>query len=259
MEHSKHFKVSSNGYELDTGMFNPAEDAKSKGVIIYCCGFPGDINTSKKISYSFSQLGYMSYYFDYRGIRKSEGTLDFIKQVDDLQSIVSFIQETSSSTSKIIVVGHGFGGRVAICASAIDERIDGCVVWESIGDTREEMKQWVRIMSWRLYNLLWVRNVNGKEGLMEKIKNTADLLNPVECIRDISPRPVLIIHRRRDPMVSVDHAFSLWKNALDPKEFILDNGWMHSDDDVFFTSTKEESAISFTDVWIMKNIVTLQD
>ena len=244
-------EIDCEGYKLDTGLFNP--EIESPYIIIYCSGFPGNIQTSRKIAASFAQLGYNSVYFDYRGIRNSEGELDFVSQVDDLKVVLTYVKEIESF-DRVIVVGHGYGGRLAICTAADDDRIDVCVVWESIGDVREELETFSGRLGWRLYNSLWVKGVRGNDDIIDKIKVAADVLNPLECIKKISPRPLLIVHRKGDPMVSINHAYSLEKNALEPIRLIVAGGWMHSDDDVFFTSFGKDSAISYTDSWIKKHI-----
>ena len=202
------------GYRLDAGLFYP--DVDSTYLIIYCSGFPGNIRTSRKIASSFTQLGYNSVYFDYRGIRSSEGELDFVSQVDDLKAVLTYVKEKESS-DRVIVVGHGYGGRVAICTTADDNRIDGCAVWESIGDIKEELETFTGRLGWRLYNFLWVKDVRENDDISNKIKAAADVLNPLEFIKKISPRPILIVHRKGDPMVSINHAYSLEKNALEPR------------------------------------------
>ena len=116
-------KVEIDGHKIDTGIFNPEKD--NSCLIIYCSGFPGNIETSKKIASSFAQLGYYTVYFDYRGIRNSEGTLDFVSQVYDLKAVITQVKE-NESIDRIIVTGHGYGGRVAICTAANDIRVDGC-------------------------------------------------------------------------------------------------------------------------------------
>lgn len=246
-------EIDSDGYKLDTGLFYP--DTIKSHLIIYCNGFPGNIKTSRKIASSFTQLGYISLYFDYRGIRNSEGELDFVSQVNDLKAVLSHVKE-NESINRVIVVGHGYGGRVAICTTADDNRIDGCAVWESIGDVREELETFTGRLGWWLYNRLWVKDVRGNEDIINKIKTAADFLNPLDCIKKVSPRPILIVHRKGDPMVSINHAYSLEKNAFEPKMFVIADGWMHSDDDVFFTSTGKDSAVSFTDSWIKQQILS---
>lgn len=248
-------QITINGSKLDAGLFKPKGVEEKEITVIYCPGFPGNINTSRKISEAFSQKGYSSIYFDYRGIRASEGTLNFVDQVDDLKAIVSYTK--NSIKGKVVVVGHGFGGRLALCTAAEDVRIDGCAVWECLGDTRDELKTMASSIGWKIYSAAWVKDVRGKNNLMERLRAAADSLNPLECVKKIAPRPILIIHRKHDPMVNVSCAYRLEKNAVDPKTLIIDDGWMHSDEDIFFTSSiKDDGAIILTSNWIKRNILT---
>jgi hypothetical protein len=117
------------------------------------------------------------------------------------------------------------------------------------------LKQKWSQLTWRFYAALWIKDVRGAENLLEKLKAAAEALNPVESIKHISPRPVLIIHRKHDPFVDLKQANELDRNALEPKTLIVDEGWMHPDDNSFFSSpTRRDGAITLTDNWVKKTI-----
>jgi len=112
--------LNSGGCRLKGGLFVPraAEERRLPG-LIYCCGFPGSDESSRKIAEAFSREGYVTLWFDYRGIRESEGEIDFVSQVDDRARLES----REEVNDQIVVVGHCYGGRVAIRAVAEDQRV----------------------------------------------------------------------------------------------------------------------------------------
>jgi len=191
----------SGGFRLRGGLFVPTAAAERKlPGLVYCCGFPGSDKSSLKIAEALSGGDYVALWFDYRGIRDSEGELDFVSQVDDLKAALDYLESRDGVSDRIAVVGHCYGGRVAICAAAEDHRIKAVAVWDTIGDVRDQVETLGFRITWRLYVALWVRNVRGTQGMYDKVKEAAIKLNPIDYLDRIPPRPLLIIHRRKDPM-----------------------------------------------------------
>ncbi len=93
-----------------------------------------------KIAKALSEGGYAALWFDYRGIRASEGELNFLFQIDDLKAAVDLLGTQREIADNIAVIGHCFGGRVAICTAAEDPRIKAVAVWAPIGDRRGQIE-----------------------------------------------------------------------------------------------------------------------
>ena len=129
--------------------------------LVYCCGFPGSDNSSRKIAEALSGGDYVSVWFDYRGVRDSEGELDFVSQIDDLNATVDYLVSREEVNDKIVLVGHCYGGRVAIRAAAEDQRIKAVAVWDTVGDIRDQVETLGFRISWKLYVSLWARDVHG--------------------------------------------------------------------------------------------------
>lgn len=256
MSDSEDIWLNSGGCRLKAGLFKPraAADRRLPG-LVYCCGFPGSDKSSRKIAEAFSGGGYASVWFDYRGVRESEGELDFVSQVDDLEAAVDYLQSREEVGDKIAVVGHCYGGRAAIRAAADDQRIKAVAVWDTVGDIRDQVETLGFRISWRLYVALWARGVHGTRGMYEKAKEAAYKLNPMDHVQRISPRPLLIVHRRKDPNAPVAHAYELERHAGQPKTLIVAEGWTHSDSDSFFSSgERNDGAIRLTLDWLRKNM-----
>ena len=248
--------MNSGGCRLKGGLFIPraAEERRLPG-LVYCCGFPGSDESSMKIAEALSRDDYAALWFDYKGIRESEGELDFVSQVDDLKAAVDYLESREEVGDKIVVVGHCFGGRVAIRAAVEDQRIRALALWDTVGDVRDQVETLGFRISWKLYVALWVRNVRGKRGIYDKVKDAAFKLNPIDHVHRISPRPLLIIHRRNDPNVPVGHAYELERHAGEPVTLVVAEGRMHSDSDSFFSSgDRKDGAIRLTLDWLKKSL-----
>jgi fermentation-respiration switch protein FrsA (DUF1100 family) len=91
--------------------------------------------------------------------------------------------------------------------------------------------------------------------MYDKVKEAAVKLNPIDHVHRISPRPLLIIHRRKDPNAPVNHAYELERHARQPKTLVVAEGWAHSDSDSFFSSgERKDGAIRLTLDWLKKNL-----
>ena len=247
--------LNSAGYRLRAGLFIPTASADRRlPGLVYCCGFPGSDTTSRKIAEGLSRNDYVSLWFDYKGIRESEGELDFVSQVDDVKAAIDYLASRTEVGDRIVVIGHCYGGRVAIRAAAEDPRISAVAVWDTVGDTRHQVETLGFRITWKLYITLWARSVRGTRGNYEKVKKAATELNPADYVPRISPRPLLIIHRRNDTNAPVKNAYELESFAKEPKTLIIAEGRTHSDSDSFFSSgQREDGAIRLTHDWLKKS------
>jgi fermentation-respiration switch protein FrsA (DUF1100 family) len=69
--------------------------------------------------------------------------------------------------------------------------------------------------------------------------------------KEISPRPLLIIHRKRGFLASVHHAHDIYAQAEEAKRIVIAEGWAHNDGDPFFSSAERENgAIRISRDWL---------
>jgi dienelactone hydrolase len=244
----------SNGYKLD-GIISIPKGAIEKKVpgLIYCSGFAGYKKSRQKIVQGLSRSGYIVFTFDFRGIRKSEGTLDFAAQVDDLKAAITYFLSRKEINNKIIVVGMCLGGAVAICTAAQDQRIKAVAIWDTPVLSQPDLNMMLKLpgaISTRMHGFYHSWHVHGTMGYIKKAWAWAKI-NPIECISNISPRPLLIIHRKNDIQVPSTYAHLLYEKAKEPKKLIITEGRNHSELAAFFTSTeKKDGAINLTLDWL---------
>ncbi len=247
----------SNGFRLSGTLCIP-KDVTEKKVpgLIYCSGFAGYKKSRKKIIQGLCHSGYVVFTFDFRGIRKSEGKLDFAAQVDDLKAAITYLQSRKEVDDTIIVVGMCVGGAVAICTAAQDQRIKAVAVWDTPIFSQHELDRMLKLpgsISTRIHGFYHSWHVRGTLGYIKKAWAWAKI-NPIEDISDISPRPLLIIHRKNDVVVPSESAHSLYNKAKEPnKKLIIAEGRNHSELAAFFTSTeKKDGAITLTLDWLTR-------
>jgi len=104
----------------------------------------------------------------------------------------------------------------------------------------------------RMY--IWFRRsqYRGKH-ILDRMKN----LGHLDHVKDISPRPLLIVHRKNDFLARVDHAHEIYEQAREPRKLVIAEGWRHSDRDPFFSSAERENgAIRITLDWLKSILKT---
>ena len=245
----------SNGFSLSGNLCIPKDASEKKFTgLIYCSGFAGYKKSRKKIIQGLCNSGeYVVFTFDFRGIRKSEGRLDFAAQVDDLKAAITYLQSRKEVNDRIIVVGMCLGGAVAVCTAAQDQRIKAVAIWDTPVLSQPDLDRMLKLpgaISTRIHGFYHSWHVRGTRGYIKKAWAWAKI-NPIEYISNISPRPLLIIHRKNDVVVPSDCAHMLYDKAWEPKKLIMAEGRNHSELADFFTSTKKnDGAINLTLNWL---------
>jgi len=244
----------SGGYRLSGNFFVP-DSASEKPLpgLVYCSGFPGDKEGALEIAEALSDGGYSVLEFDYRGIRESEGEVDFTSQVEDLKAGLTYLKTREEVNKELIgVVGHCMGGAVAIVTAANDHRIKAVAVWDTPGNYKRNLRALRSLRGnifIRIYIWLQRSRYRGKN-ILDQMKNLSHL-DPIDHVKEISPRPLLIIHRKNDFIVPVDHAHEIYEQAGEPKKLVIAEGWKHYDKDPFYSSAERENgAIRITLDWL---------
>ena len=73
--------------------------------------------------------------------------------------------------------------------------------------------------------------------------NGFNLVNPIQYVAGIAPRPLLLVHGSQDETVNMDHANRLYDRAGEPKQVVIIDGAGHR-------LRQEEGAISAVLDWL---------
>ena len=145
------------------------------------------------------------------------------------------------------------GGAVAICTAAQDQRIKAVAIWDTPILSQPDLDRMLKLpgsISTRIHGFYHSWHVRGTRGYIKKARGW-EKINPLEYISNISPRPLLIIHRKKDIVVPSESAHKLYNKAKEPKKLIITKGRNHSELAAFFTSAeKKDGAINLTLDWL---------
>lgn len=188
-----------------SGWYIPADN--EKGVLLFCHGNAGNISHRLESIRIFNSLNLSVFIFDYRGYGKSEGRPSEHGTYLDAEAAWNYLVTGKRITPKnIILFGRSLGGAVA---AEIAKRQDpAALIIESSFTSVPDLGK-------TLYPWLPVKHIS-------KFKySTIDKIGLIRC-------PKLIIHSPEDEIISFDHSVTLYKKAIQPKEFLIIRG-SHND------------------------------
>lgn len=244
--------IESGSHHLASWFFAPDSAPQSPlPGLVYCSGFPGS-EYGLKIGKALSNGGYAVLKFDYRGIRESEGELDFASQGDDLKAGLTYLETRQDVNRNLIgVVGHSAGAAVAIVTAARDPRIKAVAVWGALGNYKRFLR-FLRSLHGSIAMKLdiWLsRSQYRGKHVFDQMMSLGQF-DPMDHVMEISPRPLLIIHQRHEIWAPVQHAYDLYQEAREPKKLVIVEGWRHSGSKSFYSAERKDGAIRMTLDWL---------
>jgi len=202
------------GVEVHGFLVYPKEENKFPGVVLLPGAGVGK-DSELGLAVDIAKLGYVVLTIDQRGVGETGGevvsfeedyqrylnggvaiqhlfVLDALKAADVLTTF------NKVDGSRIVMMGESLGGRVAIIAGAIDERMKGVIAISTSG-----------------FNF---------EGNTQDPKNKFYLsLDPDNYIHKIAPRKLVMMHNVHDKAIPYQRADMTFARAQKPKYFVLAN------------------------------------
>lgn len=211
------------------GHMVPADDARAVMVLLHGIpgggppdpsdpGYPGFART-------VASRGYAALHFDFRGTRGADGDFSFRGWQHDLNAALDALASGPVASLPTIVVGSSAGGSVAIAAVA----------------RRDDVAAVATLAAPAGFEAL----AGNVDGALLRFRNSGIIHDPAFpadpaawwrefeddapelLIRDLAPRPVLIVHGDADPVVPYPHAERLFAACGSPKELVRIPGGGH--------------------------------
>lgn len=124
------------------GVFLAAEGRSPHGTVILLHGFPG-YEQNMDLAQSLRRDGWNVVAMHYRGAWGSQGDFSFTHCMEDVSTILAFLQSPASvakfhiNSHRIVVVGHSMGGFMTVAALAQHPELAGGVVITEGNPARE--------------------------------------------------------------------------------------------------------------------------
>ncbi|MBB5869281.1 alpha-beta hydrolase superfamily lysophospholipase [Allocatelliglobosispora scoriae] len=167
--------------------------------------------------------------FDFRGHGRSGGSSTVGDQeIHDLEAAVAWARELGYK--EIVTIGFSMGASVVVRHAALVRGVAAAVAvssparWYYRGTTPMRRVHWV--IERRLGRLL------GRVALRTRISGRG--WNPVpesptEVVARIAPTPLLVVHGDADTYFPVEHAYSLFAAANDPRSIWIEREFGHAE------------------------------
>jgi len=185
-------------------------------LLIYCHGFSSCKNTLHipRLAESFADEMDVIV-FDFRGHGESGGATTFgDKELLDLDAVMQYAKRFGYA--RVVLMGSSMGGAIAIRYAADAAEVNAVITLGAFAH-----KQFSAASMMGLALLKWsVSRAVVRYATPTRIERATPPYNPCEYVARISPRPFLIIHGERDPLIPLSHARELFANAREPKTLL---------------------------------------
>ena len=172
-------------------------------LILLCHGFCGIRNVLlPSFANAFTEAGFATITFDYRGFGKSKGKPSQAGLLDDTQSAINVVRHRSDvNPQRLVLFGQSIGG-----ANILD------VIGR--GD-REGIRAVILDSTFASYATIANQMIPGSGYLLDESYSGENY------IASVSPIPLLLIHGKADHVIPWQHSEKLYSLAKEPKRLIL--------------------------------------
>lgn len=230
--------VTSDGIEL-AAWYTPSEN----GALILVAHGHSDMR-SPMLYAMYAQNGYGVLAWDFRAHGESGGELSTLGYYEALDVEAALEYGLRQANVEHIGAWGGSMGGVAVLETASRRDEIEVVVIDSAFATLEDELKWV--VTSNIF-LPFIRFFAEKETGVKM-----EMLRPVDRIKAISPRPIMIIHGEGDNVIPVDSAQKLYEVAGNPRYLWTEAGVNHVGMYSMYPEMYEERVVNFFDVYLLQ-------
>jgi len=216
--------------QISGEIYIPEKGRKSFPGLIICHGIPAkskgpDDRGYPLLAEQFCREGFLVLIFNFRGTGVSEGDFDLRGWAQDLEGALNYLAlRPEADRKRLYLMGFSGGAAVSIYVASRQEEIRGLVSCASPADFQD------LIAGQGLIDFLaYAREVGIiRDPLfppsVSEWKKSFETVQPINWIKKIPPRPLLLIHGTADDVVEVRHAHLLGRKVRGQAEcYLIEN------------------------------------
>ncbi|MGA2157778.1 MAG: alpha/beta fold hydrolase [Dehalococcoidia bacterium] len=215
-------------------VYIPDDCEKSYPAICICHGIPAvPYNPDEKGGYPelaarFCQAGFVSMVFNFRGCGPSQGNIDMLGWTHDLAAAIDFLNMLPEvDRSRICLLGSSGGAAVCVYVAANDPRIHTVATFACPAEFNFMASGLTADSLIRRFRDIGVIKDPAFPPSLEKWLEGFKAIAPINYVKKISPRPLLLVHGDEDEIVPVEQANRLYIEAGEPKQKVILPGAGH--------------------------------
>ena len=170
---------------------------------------------------TIATLGFATFWFDFRGVRRSPGEFSIAGWCSDLEAALDALDaDAEIGAIPRVVVGSSAGGAVALAVAARREDVHAVATYAApasftFGGLVRDPRRLVHTFrnTGIIHDPAFPSDIEAWWGEFAAIA-------PEDVIGKIAPRPVLLVHGDSDDVIPYPHAERLFLAAGEPKELI---------------------------------------
>jgi alpha/beta superfamily hydrolase len=176
----------------------------------------------------FSRAGFVTVIFNFRGAGGSEGNFDILGWTRDLQAVLAHMCGISNvDKDRISIMGFSAGGAVSIYVASQNTNVSSVISCASptvslFGNNRNMAKRFLS----EFRDVGIIKDDDFPPSLDDWMASFNHVYS-LKWIKNISPRPLLIVHGTDDDVVPVKSAWDLYGYANEPKDIMIIDGAGH--------------------------------
>lgn len=207
-----------------SGWYVPCRPERSaRGLVILCHGMSAHREEVLPEAACLRKAGFAVLLFDFRALGKSGGEIctGGYLETQDLRAAVDYAASRPDTASLPIgLFGFSMGGVVAIQAAENDPRIRAVATHGAFSSLDRAISMRCRHHFGPLAGPvdLGVRALGRRSGWFLA---SPSVVAPIQVVARLSPRPLLMLHGERDPIVRLEDSRALYAAAKEPKSLIV--------------------------------------
>ncbi len=196
--------------------FLPAQGTP-RGTVVHFHGNAANVSGHVGLVEWLPRAGYHVLMFDYRGYGQSQGRVTRPGTVLDGHAALDYaLSRADLRGLPVHFYGQSLGGAVAIVVAAERPEVRSVVAESTFASYRGIAARHVR----GFVHVDWLARLLARIGI-------SDGYDPVDCVRRLAPRPLLVIGAADDQICFPELARELYDAAAEPKEYWLVPGADH--------------------------------
>lgn len=225
--------LNSNGIEISAYYFHPTFKKGKYPAIIIAHGLPARPVPVEEKGYDIlakelcqlGSIGFITLIFNFRGCKGSGGLYSPLGWIQDLQTVIKFLLDIPElDKNRILLLGFSAGATISVYFTAQTPEIKALICCATPSDLSLNSPLLKRLV----VGIKFAHNskiLRAEEP--KKIYDEFILINPLDWVEKIYPRPILITHGKDDQLINVENAYKLYNKAKEPKKLIIIDGAGH--------------------------------